>query len=181
MLEAAETLLMIPDLINYWLTGREGLRVHHRETSSYWIPAGGWARDLLRRLGLPARIFPPIVQPAHELGPLLPGVAEGVGRTDRPLPPSPPTTPPRPWSRYLPKGEDFAYISSGTWSLVGVELPGPVMTEEGLRANFTNEGGFGGTTRFLKNVMGLWLLQECRRTWAEGWARVLLRRACPSR
>jgi rhamnulokinase len=64
------------------------------------------------------------------------------------------------------EGEDFAYISSGTWSLVGVELPGPVVTEEGLRANFTNEGGFGGKTRLLKNVMGLWLLQECRRQWA---------------
>jgi rhamnulokinase len=64
------------------------------------------------------------------------------------------------------EGEDFAYISSGTWSLVGVELSGPVVTEEGLKANFTNEGGFGGKTRLLKNVMGLWLLQECRRQWA---------------
>ncbi|HEX5973546.1 MAG TPA: FGGY-family carbohydrate kinase, partial [Rubrobacteraceae bacterium] len=64
------------------------------------------------------------------------------------------------------EGEDFAYISSGTWSLVGVELSGPLVTEEGLRANFTNEGGFGGKTRLLKNVMGLWLLQECRRQWA---------------
>jgi rhamnulokinase len=64
------------------------------------------------------------------------------------------------------ESENFAYISSGTWSLVGVELPEPAVTPEGMHANFTNEGGFGGTTRFLKNVMGLWLLQECRRTWA---------------
>ena len=116
-------------------------------------------------LDLPSRILAPIVQPATELGPLLPEVAEEVGAG----PPVFAVASHDTASAVVAvpaEGEDFAYISSGTWSLVGVELPGPVATEEGLRANFTNEGGFGGKTRLLKNVMGLWLLQECRRQWA---------------
>jgi rhamnulokinase len=169
LLEAAESLLLIPDLMNYWLTGEKACELTNATTTQlYGLEAGGWAQDLLQRMTLPAGVFPKIVPPAAELGPLLPEVAEEVGL-----------------SAQLPvvavashdtasavvavpaEGENFAYVSSGTWSLVGVETPQPVVTQEAMEANFTNEGGFGGRTRFLKNVMGLWLLQECRRIWAQ--------------
>jgi rhamnulokinase len=170
LLDAAETMLLIPDLMNYWLTGEKACEYTNATTTQLLdLQAGGWARDLFESLDLPSRILAPIVQPAIELGPLLPGVAEEVGAG----PPVFAVTSHDTASAVVAvpaEGEDFAYISSGTWSLVGVELPGPVATEEGLRANFTNEGGFGGKTRLLKNVMGLWLLQECRRQWArEGY------------
>ena len=166
LLEAAETMLLIPDLINYWLTGQKACEYTNATTTQLLdLEAGGWARDLVEGMDLPSRILAPIVQPATELGPLLPEVAEEVGAG----PPVFAVASHDTASAVVAvpaEGEDFAYISSGTWSLVGVELSGPVVTEEGLRANFTNEGGFGGKTRLLKNVMGLWLLQECRRQWA---------------
>jgi rhamnulokinase len=165
LLEAAETMLLIPDLMNYWLTGEKACEYTNATTTQLLdLEAGGWSTDLLRRLDLPSRILAPIVQPATELGPLLPEVTEEVGAG----PPVFAVASHDTASAVVAvpaEGEDFAYISSGTWSLVGVELPGPVATEEGLKANFTNEGGFGGKTRLLKNVMGLWLLQECRRQW----------------
>ncbi len=166
LLEAAETMLLIPDLMNYWLTGEKACEYTNATTTQLLdLQDGGWSTDLLKGLDLPSRILAPIVQPATELGPLLPGVAEEVGAG----PPVFAVASHDTASAVVAvpaEGEDFAYISSGTWSLVGVELPSPVATEEGLRANFTNEGGFGGKTRLLKNVMGLWLLQECRRQWA---------------
>jgi rhamnulokinase len=166
LLDAAETMLLIPDLINYWLTGQKACEYTNATTTQLLdLEAGGWARDLFEGMDLPSRILAPIVQPATELGPLLPEVAEEVGAG----PPVFAVASHDTASAVVAvpaEGEDFAYISSGTWSLVGVELSGPVVTEEGLRANFTNEGGFGGKTRLLKNVMGLWLLQECRRQWA---------------
>jgi rhamnulokinase len=166
LLEAAETMLLIPDLMNYWLTGEKACEYTNATTTQLLdLQEGGWARDLFEGMDLPSRILAPIVQPATELGPLLPEVAEEVGAG----PPLFAVASHDTASAVVAvpaEGEDFAYISSGTWSLVGVEVPGPVVTEEGLRANFTNEGGFGGKTRLLKNVMGLWLLQECRRQWA---------------
>src|SRR5215213_5123713 len=166
LLEAAETMLLIPDLINYWLTGQKACEYTNATTTQLLdLEAGGWARDLFEGMDLPSRILAPIVQPATELGPLLPEVAEEVGAG----PPVFAVASHDTASAVVAvpaEGEDFAYISSGTWSLVGLELPCPVVTDEGLRANFTNEGGFGGKTRLLKNVMGLWLLQECRRQWA---------------
>jgi rhamnulokinase len=166
LLEAAETMLLIPDLMNYWLTGEKVCEYTNATTTQLFdLQEGGWARDLLEGMDLPSRILAPIAQPATELGPLLPEVAEEVGAG----PPVFAVASHDTASAVVAvpaEGEDFAYISSGTWSLVGVELPGPVVTEEGLRANFTNEGGFGDKTRLLKNVMGLWLLQECRRQWS---------------
>jgi rhamnulokinase len=166
LLDAAEAMLLIPDLMNYWLTGEKACEYTNATTTQLLdLQEGGWARDLFEGLDLPSRILAPIVQPATELGPLLPGVAEEIGAG----PPVFAVTSHDTASAVVAvpaEGEDFAYVSSGTWSLVGVELPSPVATEDGLRANFTNEGGFGGKTRLLKNVMGLWLLQECRRQWA---------------
>jgi rhamnulokinase len=118
-------------------------------------------------MGFPGHIFGQIVPPGTQLGPLLPEVAEETGAKGR-LPVTAVASHDTASAVVAvpAESEDFAYISSGTWSLVGVELPKPAIAPEGMHANFTNEGGFGGTTRFLKNVMGLWLLQECRRTWA---------------
>ena len=165
LLEAAETLLLIPDLINFWLTGEKACEYTNATTTQLLdLKTGEWSRDLLESLNL-ARVLPAIVQPATELGPLLPEVTEVLGA-------GPPVFAVASHDTAsavvaIPaQADDFAYISSGTWSLVGVETREPVVTPEAMEANFTNEGGFGGTTRFLKNVMGLWILQECRRQWA---------------
>lgn len=166
LLEAAETLLLLPDLINYWLTGERACEYTNATTTQLLdLEEGGWSRDLLEKLDLPSRILTPIVPPATGLGSLLPEVAEEVGAA----PPVFAVASHDTASAVVAvpvQGDDFAYISSGTWSLVGVESPGPVVTQEAMDANFTNEGGFGNRTRFLKNVMGLWILQECRRQWA---------------
>ncbi|HEX2739317.1 MAG TPA: rhamnulokinase family protein, partial [Rubrobacter sp.] len=166
LLAASETLLLIPDLINYWLTGERACEYTNATTTQLLdLEESGWSQDLLNNLDLPSRIFAPIVPPATELGLPLPEVVEEVGAA----PPVFAIASHDTASAVVAvpaRGDDFAYISSGTWSLVGVESPGPVVTQEAMDANFTNEGGFGNRTRFLKNVMGLWLLQECRRQWA---------------
>jgi rhamnulokinase len=165
LLEAAETMLLIPDLINYWLTGEKTCEYTNATTTQLLDFEGRWSHDLFGRMGLPTRVLAPVVPPATELGPLLPDVAEEIGAG----PPVFAVASHDTASAVVAvpaHDEDFAYISSGTWSLVGVETPEPVVTREAMEANLTNEGGFGGKTRLLRNVMGLWLLQECRRTWA---------------
>ena len=166
LLEAAETLLLIPDLINYWITGERTSEYTNATTTQLIdLETGGWSRELLEKLDLPSRLFAPIVSPGTELGPVLPEVAKEVGATSPVFAVASHDTA----SAIVgvpAQADDFAYISSGTWSLVGVETREPVVTQEAMEANFTNEGGFGGRTRFLKNVMGLWILQECRRQWA---------------
>ena len=166
LIEAAETMLLIPDLINYWLTGEKACEYTNATTTQLVdLEEGGWARDLFEAMGLPSRILAPIVPPATELGPLFPEVAEELG-ADPPVFAVASHDTASAVVGVPAQGDDFAYISSGTWSLVGVETPNPVVTREAMEANFTNEGGFAGRTRFLKNVMGLWILQECRRQWA---------------
>jgi rhamnulokinase len=170
LLQAARTLLLIPDLIGYWLTGEKACEFTAASTTQLCdARSGGWSSGLLKGMRLPDRIFCEIIPPGTRLGHLLPGVAEETGAKEG-LPVTAVASHDTASAVVaVPAGsENFAYISSGTWSLVGVELPKPAIAPEGMRANFTNEGGFGGTTRFLKNVMGLWLLQECRRTWARG-------------
>ena len=166
LLEAAETLLLIPDLINYWLTGEKASEYTNATTTQLLdLQTGGWSQDLLKKLNLPSGLFAPIVSPGTELGPVLPDVANEIGAG----PPVFAVASHDTASAVVAvpaKSDDFAYISSGTWSLVGVETRSSVVTQEAIEANFTNEGGFAGRTRFLKNVMGLWLLQECRRQWA---------------
>ena len=169
LLEVTESLLLIPDLINYWLTGEKACEFTNATTTQlYGLEVGGWAQDLLQRVSLPGDVFPKVVPPATELGPLLPEVAEEVGLgAQLPVVAVASHDTASAVVAVPAEGESFAYISSGTWSLVGVETPEPVVAQEAMDANFTNEGGFGGRTRFLKNVMGLWLLQECRRIWAQ--------------
>jgi rhamnulokinase len=134
---------------------------------------GRWARTLVERFDLPAKILGDLVPPGTRLGPLLPAVAEeaGLGGIDVVVPGTHDTA-----SAVMavpaaaPSGErpDWCYISSGTWSLMGVEIPQPVINDTCRQLNFTNEGGVGGTVRLLKNIGGLWLVQECRRIWNQG-------------
>lgn len=161
----ASRLLMIPDLLHNWLCGSSVSERTNSSTTQCWDPiAGTWARDLLNQLEVPTSMLPPIVEAGTSLGKVLPEwrsdlaaarvVAPATHDTGSAIAATPVS---------LPGG--WGYISSGTWSLVGVELSRPVMTPEARAANCTNEGGVFGTTRFLKNVMGLWLLQECQRRW----------------
>ncbi len=162
-LAAAQTLLLIPDLLAYWLTGQVGAeRTNASTTALYDVNVGDWATVLIERIGLPRRLFAALREPGSAIGDLLPHtglnlplVAVGSHDTASAIVAVPATT------------DDFAYVSCGTWSLVGVELPSPVITEAGRQANFTNEVGVDGTIRYLHNVMGLWLLQECQRAWGE--------------
>lgn len=167
LLEHADMLLFTPNLLNYWLTGERRGEYSIASTSQLLeATSRGWASLLMGKLGLPAHVMPPIDDPGTVVGALLPNIAEAAGLA--------PTTVVAPAchdtgsavAAVPATGADWAYISSGTWSLVGVELDAPICTAEACRENFTNEGGVGGTIRFLKNVAGLWLVQECQRTWA---------------
>ncbi len=171
-LEVATTLLMMPDLFNYWLTGRRACEYTNATTSQCFDPRqGNWAYPLLEKFGLSTHIFPAIVQPGTELGHLLPDVADetGVSRTISVIAPGCHDTASAVAAVPLAEGAEAAsaYISSGTWSLVGVETKEPVINAQSLAYNFTNEGGVANTIRLLKNVTGLWVVQECRRTWAQ--------------
>ncbi|MGV9776721.1 rhamnulokinase [Streptosporangium sp. NPDC003464] len=179
----AETLLMIPDLLTHWLTGSVGAEATNASTTGlYDVRTGGWARGLADRLGLPAGILPELRRPGSAAGTLRAEVAAETG-----LPGSTPVTAVASHDTAsavvaVPAVTDrFAYISSGTWSLVGLELPRPVLTEESRLANFTNEGGLDGTIRYLRNVMGLWILQECVRAWGDAGLPELLAAAARAR
>ncbi len=168
-LEAAQTLLLMPDLFNFWLSGRKAVEFTNATTTQmYDQRAGDWAWPLLERLGLPTRLLPPVATPATVLGPLLAGVAEELGVSAGVPVIAPACHDTGAAVAAVPAGEGrWAYISSGTWSLVGAEVAQPVITPQSLAGNFTNEGGVAGTVRLLKNVSGLWLMQECQRVWAE--------------
>jgi rhamnulokinase len=171
LLDVAERFLMIPDLFNWLLTGVKSNEVTNATTTQFFNPiANTWATNLLKRLDLPTQIFGELVQPGTNLGGLRREVATETGLNDVSVVvpgthdtasavlavPAASTPGERP---------DWCYISSGTWSLMGVEVPRPVITDKCRQWNFTNEGGVGGTTRLLKNITGLWLVQECRRIW----------------
>jgi rhamnulokinase len=166
-LESASTFVMMPDLFNYWLTGEIGCEFTDATTSQCYDPtAGNWAFDLLERLGVPTRIFPRVLPPGTVLGRLHSTLGEDLGAPDVTVI-APACHDTASAVAAVPAASArFAYISSGTWSLVGTEVAEPVLTAETLAGNFTNEGGVGGRFRLLRNVVGLWLLQECRRRWA---------------
>jgi rhamnulokinase len=166
LLEVAETLLFMPDLFHYFFTGIKVNEFTDASTSQMLDPTTrGWAYGLVRSFGLPEKILGTVVQPGTALGPLRASVAAETGLNAAPViaPASHDTA--SAIAAVPASGDSWAYISSGTWSLMGVELAAPLVNEAALEANFTNEGGVGGTTRFLKNIMGLWLVQECRRAW----------------
>jgi len=165
-LEAASTLLLIPDLLGYWLTGSVGAEITNASTTQLLdVRERAWASQLMQRLRIPPGIFPPLRGPGEVIGELLPDagpslpaglplIAVGSHDTASAVASVP------------AQGGNFAYISCGTWSLVGMELDRPVLTEASRQANFTNETGIDGTIRYLRNVAGLWLLQESLRTWS---------------
>jgi len=161
------TLLMTPDLFNYWLTGIAKSEATIASTSQCYNPRlGGWAAELFDRLGLPKKILPEIVCPGTRLASLLPAVAEATGLDTTSVYATGCHDTASAVAAIPAEGDRWCYISSGTWSLMGVELDGPLIDADSLALNLTNEIGTGGKTRLLKNIAGLWLLQECRRTWA---------------
>ncbi len=168
LLQRAKTLLLVPDLLHFWLSGRRVTEQTNASTTGLYDPRQrAWSAPLLQAWGLPAGLFPPIVAPGTVLGELTPEVAQetGLWGTRVVVPATHDTA--SAVAAVPATGEDWAYLSSGTWSLVGVETAHPVITPEALAQNLTNEAGVNGTTRLLKNVMGLWIVQECRRAWGE--------------
>jgi rhamnulokinase len=166
LLDVAETLLFIPDLFHYFFTGIKVNEYTDASTSQMLDPrTRRWSYELVQSFGLPTGILGTLVQPGTVLGPLRTAVASETGINPAPViaPASHDTA--SAIAAVPASAASWAYISSGTWSLMGVELKQPLISDAALEANYTNEGGFGGTTRFLKNIMGLWLVQECRRAW----------------
>ncbi|MFD7708829.1 rhamnulokinase family protein [Streptomyces sp. NPDC059785] len=175
----AERLLLIPDLLTYWLTGEAGTELTNASTTQLIDPrTGDWAREVADRLGVDLKLFAPLRRPGDPAGVLRPHVLEETGLTG----PVPVTTvgshdTASAVAAVPAAGENFAYICTGTWSLAGLELTAPVLSEASRAANFTNELGLDGTVRYLRNIMGLWLLQECVREWGDPDLAVLLREA----
>ncbi|MFF8607037.1 rhamnulokinase family protein [Streptomyces sp. NPDC015346] len=179
-LAAARRLLLIPDLMAYWLTGEQGTELTNASTTQLIDPrTRDWAYPLADRLGVDLSLFPALRRPGDPAGFLTPAVLEATGLTG----PVPVTTVASHDTASAvaavpaTDGERFAYICTGTWSLAGLELDTPVLTEESRAANFTNELGIDGTVRYLRNIMGLWLLQECLRDWGDPDLTALLREA----
>jgi rhamnulokinase len=166
IIDAAKCLLTIPDLFNYWLSGNAVCEFTNATTTQMVDPiTRTWATPLMQRLELPAHLPAPIVEPGSIIGTLLPGIAGRsslVGTTIV----APACHDTGSAVAAISARDGTGFLSSGTWSLLGTELDAPVITSDALRLNFTNEGGVNGTTRLLKNVMGLWILQCCRQSWA---------------
>ena len=169
LLDAASTLLFIPDLLHYFLTGRADAEYTIATTSQmYDSRADGWATGVLDRLGIPTSILPDVVPAGTVYGPLKASEAEATGAgTGVPvIAPAGHDTGCAVAAVPAEAGDGWAYLSSGTWSLLGLEVPAPVINAEAEAANVTNEGGVDGTIRLLKNIGGLWLVQCCRRAYA---------------
>ncbi|MGA9364039.1 MAG: rhamnulokinase family protein [Bacteroidota bacterium] len=167
MLGVADHFLLMPDFFHYLLSGTKKAEYTIVSTTQLSDPRRrNWSWELIKDFGLPEKIFPEVVEPGTLLGHLLPELAEKTGLD--------PETPVIAGASHdtaaavasVPASQgSWAYLSSGTWSLMGVELESPLINQQSLKRNFTNEGGVLGTTRFLKNIMGFWILQECRRAW----------------
>ncbi|MBM3825730.1 MAG: rhamnulokinase [Verrucomicrobia bacterium] len=169
LLKMADKFLLIGDYVNFLLTGVARAEETLISGSQCWdVRRRDWARPVLRKLGIPLHLLPKPVAPGVKLGKLRPYLAAETGLRSAHVvttcvhdtAAAVAAVPARP-------GKDWAYLSSGTWSLLGVELDRPVVSETVRKARYTNEVGFGGTSRFLKNLVGLWILQECRREWME--------------
>ncbi len=162
---AAKFLLTIPDLFNFWLTGNAVCEFTNATTTQMVDPERRtWATGLMQSLDLPTDLPAPIIEPGSVVGTLLPSLARDSALAGtRVIAPACHDTGSA--VAAISAREGTAFLSSGTWSLMGTELDAPIITAEALRLNFTNEGGVNGTTRLLKNVMGLWMLQCCRQSW----------------
>ncbi len=165
LLQMAEKLLFTPDLFNYWMTGVGVCEFTIASTSQCYDPRQKrWATELFEKLGMPAHFLLPMVQPGTVLGPLQSSVAKAVGTGEVPVI-APACHDTGSAIAAIESAGQSAYISCGTWSLLGTEITEPIINPESRRLNFTNEGGVCGTIRLLKNIPGLWLLQCCRRQW----------------
>jgi rhamnulokinase len=164
LIDAAQALVTIPDLLNYWLTGSV-VAEYTNATTTQFVDAKtrSWATGLLEELNLPARLLMPMIEPGTVIGTLKDEVSKALAGTPVVAPACHDTG-----SAFaaVSTGGKSAFLSSGTWSLLGAELRAPVMTAKARDLNFTNEGGVCGTIRLLKNIGGLWLLQACKRSWA---------------
>jgi len=168
-LDGTRQLLLIGDAFNYWLCGVAKAEESLASTSQLYNPRSrSWSPTLLKALDLRAELFPPVVPSGTVLGPLKQDLALESGLTPVPVIATCSHDTGAAVAAVPAEGEDWAYLSSGTWSLMGVELPTPLITDACRELNFTNEIGYGGTVRLLKNISGLWLVQECRRAWAKG-------------
>jgi len=168
-LDRTSLVLMIPQLISYWLTGR-GVAEHTlaSTTQLYDAQTRTWVEELLDAIKVPKEILPPVVDSGSIIGGLRPEIAQELSLpSDTPVIAVGSHDTASAVAATPLEGEHSAYLSSGTWSLLGLELPQPNRSPEALACNFTNEAGVAGTTRFLKNLSGLWILQECRRVWSE--------------
>jgi rhamnulokinase len=166
-LRVAKRLLFMPDLFNYWLTGVARAERTIASTSQFYDPRKrAFAAEMLTRLGLDASILSELVDPGTKLGPLLPDLAEFSGLGAVPVYASGGHDTADAVVAVPAESRDWCFISSGTWSLMGVELDEPVINAATLAENFTNEAGTSGKVRFLKNIAGMWLLEECRAAWA---------------
>src|SRR5581483_8356807 len=167
-LHEATRLLLVPDLFHRWLCGAETTERTNATTTQCYDPhADGWARDLLERLDVPTQMLPEVVPPGTRLGSVTAEVAAATGLDGAQVVAGATHDTAAAVAAVPMSGGRAAYLSVGTWSLVGVERDEPVVDEAAFLANLTNEGGVEGTVRVLRNVTGLWTLQECRRAWAE--------------
>ncbi len=167
-LERAERMLFTPDLISFWLAGRAVNERTIASTSQLLDPrTGNWAGGLLEKLGIPEKLFGEVVPPGTVLGPVLPEIAAGTGAEGLNVVAVGSHDTASAVAAVPAGGEGHAFLSSGTWSLMGVDSPGPVITERTLEYGFSNESGVCETITLLKNISGLWLVQECRRAWAD--------------
>jgi rhamnulokinase len=167
-LQSAKALLTMPDLLNFWLTGRKAGELTISTTTQCYNPREKrWAFDLLAALDIPQSIFQPIVQPGTVLERLRASVAEEASCERIPVLAVGCHDTASAVAAVPAEGSDFIYISSGTWSLIGIESEQPIINANSLHYDLTNEGGVCDTTCFLRNIMGMWLLQECRRQWAK--------------
>ncbi|MEU3344668.1 rhamnulokinase family protein [Streptomyces sp. NPDC006700] len=178
-LAAARRLLLIPDLLTYWLTGEQGTELTNASTTQLVDPrTRDWSYEVAARLGVDLDLFAPLRRPGDPAGVLRPEVLRETGlRGPVPVTAVASHDTASAVAAVPASGERFAYICTGTWSLAGLELDAPVLTEDSRAANFTNELGLDGTVRHLRNIMGLWLLQECLRAWGEPDLDGLLREA----
>lgn len=166
LLARAETLLLMPDLLNYMLTGERCAETSIASTTQLFDAQGGtWAQDVIEAFGLPARIFPRIVPAGTQVGRIEEALADELGIARLPVIAVAGHDTQSAMAAVPAAREPFVFLSCGTWSLLGTELSAPILTEAARRASFTNECGYGGRVSFLQNIIGLWLVQESRRQW----------------
>ncbi len=167
-LKQAHRLLLVGDGFNFLLSGLARAEESMASTSQLYNPrTKSWSRPLLEALDVPAGLFPPIVRSGTRLGPLRPELARETGLKGLEVIATCSHDTGAAVAAVPGSGEGWAYLSSGTWSLMGVELPAPIITDPCRELNFTNEIGYGGSVRLLKNIVGLWIVQECRGQWAK--------------